>query len=167
MWKKKSKYKIKNARPISIQKFSIELTLRPKANLKKKLSIPLGILLPRACWRFTLYPLSTWSGNLVRHHMITQTRWFSSMETMACATLRCSAVRPASKSLSNFCDNSLRIIVLSAISSPLSSTNGSWPFFERNFILWSTFWKQKQQIYKNNLKWFRVYSKHQAYIYLD
>lgn len=128
---------------------STTLTLRPKANLKKKFKMPFGILLPRACCRLTLYPLSTWSGNLVRHHITTHTRWFSSMETIACATLRCSELRPASKSLSNFCDNSFRIIVLSAISSPLSSTKGNWPFLERNFILWSTFYKnRKYQVYE-------------------
>lgn len=128
------------------------LTFLPNANLKKKLRIPFGILVPRACCRLTLYPLRTSSGYLVRHHITTHARWFSTIEMEAWAMFLCSAVSPASRSWPNFWESSLIIIVLSAISSPFISTKGSWPFFERYFILWSTFWNKHsfQQTKKNS-----------------
>ena len=90
-----------------------------------------------------------------------QWRWFSTMATIACCTffwswlssagISCTPRGSASRYLrsiytistfSNFLERVSMIMLLSAISSPLSSMKGSIPFLERCLHLWSTFWNK-------------------------
>lgn len=147
------KIKKKQKQPKRKQKLSniifLKQTFRPNAILKKKFRMPFGNRIPSACCKFTLYPFSTKSGYFVRHQNIIHTKWFSIMEIVAWAILRCSCVRLASRSFSNLFVSSLMMIAESAISSPLSSMKGSCPFFERKRILWSTFCKWEKIKRKN------------------
>ena len=72
-----------------------------------------------------------------------QWKWFSSIVMLAWARLRCSDDKCESRSVLKLRPTSLMMTALSAISSPFSSTKGSCPFAERNFILWSTFYNKK------------------------
>lgn len=53
--------------------------------------------------------------------------------------------------------------LLSEISSPFNSMNGNCPFFERNFILWSTFCKDKKHRFNFSHCLVSAISKFQAY----
>lgn len=119
-------------------------TLRPKVKRNKKFKNRFGIRTPNACCKSTLYPFKNWSGYLVRHQNIIHTKWFSIIEIMACEMFRCSCDNDTSKSFSNLMLNSLMMIAESAISSPFNSMNGSCPFLDRSFSLWSTFCKENE-----------------------
>lgn len=73
---------------------------------------------------------------------------FSIIEIVVCEVHRCSGVRLASRFLVKRLLSSSMMCVESAISSPLSSTNGSIPFLLRSDILWSTFWTRNKTINK-------------------
>ena len=100
-----------------------------------------------------------------------QWRWFSTMATIACCTffwswlssagISCTPPGSASRYLhniytistfSNFLESVSMIMLLSAISSPLSSMKGSIPFLERCLHLWSTFWN-KQALDQSSRQW--------------
>ena len=78
-----------------------------------------------------------------------QWRWFSTNWIMACWTFFWSWLSSAGISFSNFLERVSMIMLLSAISSPLSSMKGRRPFLDRNLHLWSTFWKCYHWVFPN------------------
>ena len=78
-----------------------------------------------------------------------QWRWFSTIAIMACWTFFWSWLSSAGISFSNFLERVSMIMLLSAISSPLSSMKGRRPFLDRNLHLWSTFWKCYHWMFPN------------------